>query len=193
MNATDANMNRPTTVTRATVRRPVTGWHPTTDHATCTCLTTYVDINGLAALVLLDSGSTTDSLSPDFARIARVLVVELENPAVLQLGCVGSRSCISHGTTVPVMWGQFTGEVYFDIVNLDRYDAVLGTPFTWKFGVCLDFKANAICMGDQVIPALTPREEEAAASRKRVATHRPVTATASMSAAKLVTNSDGPN
>ncbi|EPS93045.1 hypothetical protein FOMPIDRAFT_1136897 [Fomitopsis schrenkii] len=89
-----------------------------------TCLTAYITINGLSALVLLDSGSTTDSLSPDFARVARVPVLELENPAVLQLGCVGSRSRISHGTTVPMMWGAFSGEVYFDIVNLDRYDAI---------------------------------------------------------------------
>ncbi|EPT01769.1 hypothetical protein FOMPIDRAFT_1106552, partial [Fomitopsis schrenkii] len=124
-------------------------------------LTAYVTINGLAALVLLDSGSTTDSLSPDFARVARVPLVELENPAVLQLGCVGSRSRISHGTTVPVMWGSFSREVYFDVVNLDRYDAVLGTPFMRQFGVCLDFARNAIRLGAELFPALEPREEEA--------------------------------
>ena len=156
-------------VTRAAVRRPTTGRRPVQLQAQRTCLTAYVTINGLAALVLLDSGSTTDSLSPDFARVARAPILELENPAVLQLGCVGSRSRISHGTTVPVMWGAFTHDVYFDIVNLDRYDAVLGTPFMRQFGVCLDFGANTIRMGAESFAALAPREEEAAASRKRPA------------------------
>ena len=65
------------------------------------------------------------------------------------------------------MWGDFSGDIYFDIVNLDRYDAVLGTPFMRRFGVCLDFGTNAVRMGARVLPALEPREEEAAVSRKR--------------------------
>ena len=166
-------------MTRATVHRPLTGRRPTFDQASCACITAYITINGLAALVLLDSGSTTDSLSPDFAHVTCIPVVELENPAILQLGCVGSRSRISHGTTMPVMWGHFTGNVYFDIVNLDCYDTVLGTPFMRKFGVCLDFKVNAVHMGSQVIPALPPKEEEAAASRKQALPRQPVATRAS--------------
>ena len=168
---------RPPVVTRATVRRPLTvGRRPAVTPASRTCLTAYVTIHGLSALVLLDSGSTTDSLSPDFARVARVPVVELENPAVLHLGCVGSRSRISHGTTAPVLWGTFSGDVYFDIVNLDRYDAVLGTPFMRRFGVCLDFGANVVRMGSQTLPALAPKEEEAAVGRKRNVSLRTTTA-----------------
>ena len=196
MHDTVNHAEQPAMVTRSTVRRPIAGRRPLIDQASRTCLTAYVTINGLAGLVLLDSGSTTDSLSPDFARVARVPVVELENPAVLQLGCVGSRSRISHGTTVPVLWGKFTGDVYFDIVNLDRYDAVLGTPFMRKFGVCLDFKANAVRLGDSVIPALPPREEEAAASRKRAITHRPAlttTSTVPRSQMGQAGSSGGPN
>ena len=100
-------------------------------------------------------------------RVAGIKAFELENPAILQLGCVGSRSRINYGANVPVIWGQFKGEVYFDVVNLDRYDAVLGTPFMRKFGVCLDFAKSAICIGDIAIPALLPREEEDAANRRR--------------------------
>ncbi|KZT63163.1 hypothetical protein DAEQUDRAFT_645421, partial [Daedalea quercina L-15889] len=121
-------------------------------------------INGLQALVLLDSGSTTDSISPDFARVAGIAAFELENPAILQLGCVGSRSRINYGANVPVLWGTFRGEVYFDVVNLDRYDAVLGTPFMRKFGVCLDFSQSVIRIGQHAIPALLPQEEEDAAN-----------------------------
>ena len=158
----------PTVVTRArSGRRPLLPKH---DQA---CLTAYININGLKALVLFDSGSTTDSLSPDFAAVAKAPKFELENPAVLQLGCVGSRSRINYGTKVPVVIGQFTNDVYFDIVNLDRYDAVLGTPFMRKYGVRLDFSNGAVQLANEKIATLTPEDEEAAAARRNPRTgHR---------------------
>ncbi|KAH9840957.1 uncharacterized protein C8Q71DRAFT_854806 [Rhodofomes roseus] len=161
------NSSTQSVATRATVRRTVTGRRPDLTRYDQTCLTAYLTINGLQALVLLDSGSTTDSISPDFARVSGIQAFELENPAILQLGCVGSRSRINYGANVPVIWGTFRGEVYFDVVNLDRYDAVLGTPFMRKFGVCLDFAQSSIRIGQHVIPALLPREEEDAANRRR--------------------------
>ena len=166
-------VSAPTVVTRArSGRRPTV---PPRDQA---CLTSYVRINGLEALVLFDSGSTTDSLSPDFAAVAKVPKFELENPAILQLGCVGSRSRINYGTKVPVVAGKFADDVYFDIVNLDRYDAVLGTPFMRKHNVQLDFSRGAVRIaGDEIITLAPAEEERAAARRNPRATARP-TATA---------------
>jgi hypothetical protein len=54
------------------------------------CLAAYVTINGVKAYMLFDSGSTTDALSPDFARVANVPLYRLVKPATLQLGCSGS-------------------------------------------------------------------------------------------------------
>ncbi|KDQ52152.1 hypothetical protein JAAARDRAFT_139284, partial [Jaapia argillacea MUCL 33604] len=89
----------------------------------------YVNIEGVSVFALLDSGSTTDSLSPGFAAIAKIPVSELEEPVLLQLGCVGSRSTIQFGTTVEIQFGLNTIRHYFDIVNIDRYDTVLGMAF----------------------------------------------------------------
>ena len=51
------------------------------------CFTGYVTINGVKAYTLFDSGSTTDAISPDFARVSNVPILRLEKPATLQLGC----------------------------------------------------------------------------------------------------------
>lgn len=94
-------------------------------------------------------------VSNDFARVANCDVIKLENPATLQLGCAGSRSRINYGTRAPVMLGKFGADVYFDIANLDRYDAVLGTPFLRRFGVILDFQTNSVIIDGHAYPAMS--------------------------------------
>ncbi|KDQ59354.1 hypothetical protein JAAARDRAFT_192858 [Jaapia argillacea MUCL 33604] len=66
------------------------GSRPTKTQQSKDCRTAYVDIGGSKAFGLFDTGSTTDSISPEFAHVARLKVFELENPASLQLRCVGS-------------------------------------------------------------------------------------------------------
>ena len=131
-----------------------------------------LNINGLGALTLCDAGSTTEMLSNDFAQVARCDIIRLENPAILQLGCAGSRSRINFGTRAPVASGPFGAEVYFDIANLDRYDAVLGTPFLRRFSVLLDFKDNCVRIDGHSFAVLT-RTQVSAEVRKRTATARP--------------------
>ena len=65
-----------------------------------------------------------------------------------------------------MIWGSFIGDVYYDIVNLDQYDAVLGTPFMRKYGVCLDFSESVVRIGQHTIPTLLPREEEDAVKQR---------------------------
>ena len=111
-------------------------------------------------------------VSNDFSKVAGCEVFKLENPATLQLGCAGSRLRINYGTRAPVTLGEFGAEVYFDIANLDRYDAVLGTPFLRRFGVLLDFKTNSVHIDGHVYPALS-RAQVQDVLRKRGA--RPTT------------------
>ncbi|KAJ7579056.1 hypothetical protein C8J56DRAFT_1059298 [Mycena floridula] len=66
------------------------------------CLTAWFEINGLKAYTLCDSGSTTDALSPDFTRVAKIKAHELENPVNVVLGTVGSKSKINYGTYATV-------------------------------------------------------------------------------------------
>src|SRR6202040_2095875 len=47
------------------------------------CLAAYVSINGIRAYMLFDSGSTTDAVSPDLARVAELSLLALDKPVTL--------------------------------------------------------------------------------------------------------------
>ncbi|KAF8240318.1 hypothetical protein L208DRAFT_1233643 [Tricholoma matsutake] len=99
-------------------------------------------LHNLEAYVLLDSGCTTDSISPEFAMSANLKAHELEEPVPLQLGTVGSHSKINFGLFTNFEIGGVGNTHYFDVVNIDRYDAILGTMFMRKHGIVLDFECN---------------------------------------------------
>lgn len=120
------------------------------------CLTIHVTINGLKALALIDTGSTVNCVSPDFARVAKVPIFELTNPIGLQLGCVGSRSRINFGTRVPVKVADSTASVYFDVVNVDHYDVILGVPILKQLGARLDFASCTVVVGSTNVPVIVP-------------------------------------
>lgn len=149
-------------------RKPVTlNGQPNRTAQSQLTLTAEIEINGIKAFTLFDSGSTTDSLSPEFAHITKAPVTKLDKQIVLQLGCVGSRSKISYGTNTPVYTCGIQENVYFDIVNLDRYDCIIGTPFMNKYGVALDFNSKIIRINGQGIQALSFDEEQLMADAKR--------------------------
>ena len=76
----------------------------------------------------------------------------LEKLIALQLAC-GSRSMINYGTHMTIKLGHKVVEEYFDIVNVEHYDAILGTPFLRKMGIVLDFRSPGIAwIGNKVIP-----------------------------------------
>jgi hypothetical protein len=126
------------------------------------CLAAFVDINGMEAFALFDSGSSADVISPDFAQVSDARVHTLEKPVPLQLGTVGSRASINYGTQTSVeLGGKRVDRYYLDVVNIDRYDAILGAPFMREFGVRLDFLSNSVIVGNTAIEALLPEEEAA--------------------------------
>ncbi|KIK64677.1 hypothetical protein GYMLUDRAFT_160486, partial [Collybiopsis luxurians FD-317 M1] len=104
-----------------------------------------IEINGVKAFALFDSGSTADAISPDFARVAQLKMFQLENLITLQLGTKGSHSQITYGCIAPYLISkQIKDEDYFDIANVDRYDVVLSTVFMHKHGISLDFENNKV-------------------------------------------------
>ena len=77
----------------------------------------------------------------------------LEQPIALQLACIGSQSMINYGTHATIKIGCKVVEEYFDIANVEHYDAILGTPFLRKMGIVLDFRSPGIVwIGNKVIP-----------------------------------------
>ena len=124
------------------------------------CLTTWVSIGDLDAWTLWDSGSTTTGITPAFAELAKVKVDTLEDPHVLQLGTVGSRSIIKYGAEVEMKVANIVATSYVDIANFDRYDMIIGTPWMRKHGVVLDFVNNCVIAGGTPLQAIKTKEKD---------------------------------
>jgi len=118
------------------------------------CLATWVTVGSLDAWTLWDSGSTTTGITPAFAELVKVKVNTLEDPHVLQLGTVGSRSIIKYGADVPIVVEQVNTMSYVDLANFDRYDMIIGTPWMRKHKVLLDFDTNRVIINGTAIPAI---------------------------------------
>ncbi|KAJ6481354.1 hypothetical protein DFH09DRAFT_1341254 [Mycena vulgaris] len=84
------------------------------------CLTAELEIGGSKAYILFDSGSNVDSLTPEFTRSTHCKVFKLDD------------------------FGGIKGHTYYDIVNLDRYKGIIGTPFMIKHKLVLDFGKREI-------------------------------------------------
>jgi Reverse transcriptase (RNA-dependent DNA polymerase) len=108
------------------------------------CFIVKMKLHNLEAYVLLDSGCTTDSLSPEFAMSANLKAHELEEPVPLQLGTVGSCLKINFRLFTNFTIGEVEKTHYFDVVNIDRYDAILGTVFMRKHSIILDFECDEV-------------------------------------------------
>jgi hypothetical protein len=102
---------------------------------------------------LLDSGSEGVLLSPEFMRATGMKTFALEQPIALQLACIGSRSTINYGMNTTIIFGHNLYDEYFDVVNIEYYDGILGTPFLRKLGITLDFTSpGAVRIGNESVP-----------------------------------------
>ncbi|RPD70731.1 hypothetical protein L226DRAFT_435098, partial [Lentinus tigrinus ALCF2SS1-7] len=111
-----------------------------------------VTVNGIPAYTLFDSGCTTDSISPTLAFLTSADCIELSEQMNLQLGAKGSRTKINHGAKARMKIGPVDEYHYFDVVDIDRYDLILGTPFFLKHNVILDFKNRTITIDGVNVP-----------------------------------------
>ena len=122
------------------------------------CLTMLIDIGGVMAYTMIDSGSM-NSLSPDFTRVTGLKVHRLAKPLNVQLSTVGSRSKINYGTVIKLNLGSVNEDYYFDVFNIDCYNCILGTPFIRKFGLLLDLANDSVIIGGKRHTALTTEED----------------------------------
>ena len=109
-------------------------------------------LNGLKAWCLLDTGSTINAISPEFTRVSGIDPFELSNPIALQLGCVGSRSKANFGVETTLRVAGRDHSVYLDVVNVPKYDVVLGLPFMYATGMVIDFGQRTVRIGDVTLP-----------------------------------------
>ncbi|KAF9254412.1 hypothetical protein L218DRAFT_796356, partial [Marasmius fiardii PR-910] len=79
----------------------------------------------------------------------------------LQLGTVGSKAKFNYGTIVDTSYASIDDQPYFDIINIDRYNAIVGTYFMCKHGIQLDFKNDCILVDGKVTTSLSVGEDAA--------------------------------
>jgi hypothetical protein len=131
------------------------------------CLT---KINKFLALTLIDTACTTEAVSPEFARIAGVKPEVLDVSIPLQLGTAGSKSVINYGFFADWEIGDYKFKNhYFDVINLDRYDAVMGTVAMRKYEVIPLLHEDAVIVGGlngTKYEALSEGEEKAVVARR---------------------------
>ena len=87
-------------------------------------------------------------VSPEFATVVKIPAIELQEQVTLQLAVTGSRSKINYGAWADVEIGPISPHTYFDIANIDGYDAILGTPVMWENGVSPIFEGDGWIMKD---------------------------------------------
>ncbi|TFY57697.1 hypothetical protein EVJ58_g6867 [Rhodofomes roseus] len=109
-----------------------------------------VFIQGHSVRALLDTGCMADFLSTTLVDQLRLKKDVLAKPLPVQLAVHGSRSKINFSTTVELAYQDIKCKRRFDIVNLDNYDAILGTPFIFQHKVAISLNPTKIAVGSPV-------------------------------------------
>ena len=106
-----------------------------------------VNINGHPAQALLDSGSLGDFMSTSLTDQLKVQLETLEVPLLVQLAVQGSRSHVNSCTQVHFQYQGIDKERVFDIININSYDLILGTPWLFQHQVCLGLNPGRVVLG----------------------------------------------
>ena len=106
---------------------------------------------GIKVHCLIDSGCDGVMIFPEFTQAAKIKTFALEKPIAIQLAVTGSKSIINYGTNTTIRVNSEESKEYFNVVNTDYYNAILGTPFLKKFKVAIDFTKDCLTIKDKVI------------------------------------------
>ena len=90
-------------------------------------------------------------ISPHFIRAAKIEPFLLDKPIGIQLAVTGSKSVINYGANGTIKYKGKESKEYFDIINIDCYDAILGTPLLRKHKVVINFVNNCLRMKDKIV------------------------------------------
>ena len=108
-------------------------------------------MGGVKAHCLIDSSCKGVMISPEFTQAAKIKTFALKKPISIQLAVMGSKSVTNYGTNTTIRINGKELKEYFDVVNIDYYDAILGTPFLKKFKVTIDFTQDCLKIKDKII------------------------------------------
>ncbi|GJE97660.1 polyprotein [Phanerochaete sordida] len=106
-----------------------------------------VHVNDHPIRALLDSGSLADFISTTVVDQLKVRTEPLAKPLSVNLAVTGSRSKVNHSVTVQLRYQGINAPRRFDVLNLDSYDAILGTPFLFQHSVLLGLNPTRVAIG----------------------------------------------
>ena len=113
-------------------------------------------------------------MSPEFARVASVKAFSLKNPVGIQLGVKGSRSNINYGARATLRIGPMeVKNHYVDIINLDRFDLILGMPFLSQQQAVLHMAKRSIAFGSISMRCLTSAQDAVCGKNPPTARNHP--------------------
>ena len=112
-----------------------------------------VQINGQPARALLDSGSLGDFISTTLADQLKLKRIVLDKPITLQLAVQGSRSKVNSRVEARLQYQSIDETRQFDVININSYDLILGTPWMWQHQVCIGLNPARVVIGsDTTLP-----------------------------------------
>ena len=114
-------------------------------------ISVFWEIGRIKGHCLIDSGCEGIIISSNFIRVAKIKPFPFDKPIGIQLAVTGSKSVINYGANATIKYKGKELKEYFDIINIDYYDAILGTPFLRKHKVVIDFVNNCLRLKDKII------------------------------------------
>ena len=100
-----------------------------------------LEVNGQPLHALLDSGSLGDFISSTLVDQLSIKREMLDTPLSLHLAMQGSRSKVNGRTTVNLKYQGINEKRTLDIINLNNYNLISGTPFMYQHQVYLEFNS----------------------------------------------------
>jgi hypothetical protein len=86
----------------------------------------------------------------------------------LQLGTKGSHATFSYEVEPDLSYeGTPLGTRKIDVINIDRYDLLLGAPFFNQHGAKLDFERRVVQVGETKIPAISSIQETSLLTKRK--------------------------
>ena len=112
-----------------------------------------VEINDHPIRALLDSGSLGDFISSTLVDQLSIIREVLDSPLSLHLAVQGSRSKVNARATVNLKYQGINEKRTLDVINLNNYDLILGTPWMYQHQICLGFNPARVVVGsDKALP-----------------------------------------
>ena len=78
-------------------------------------------------------------ISANYTATSKLDMFQLKKAVRLQMATSGSRTTIQFGAHAEIKFVEFRQKRYFDVINLDRYDAILGILFLKDNEVLMNF------------------------------------------------------